>query len=223
MGLLISLLVMTLWLLHLVFMFEYLTVDFTSIWFYFHIFLQGYLYTGLFITAHDAMHGTVSSNLTLNKTIGRISTFLFAALSYKKLLKNHKLHHQFPGTEKDPDFNIQSQNFFIWWVSFLFRYATIVQIIIMGIIFNLLKIRYSEISIWLFLVLPSFLGSLQLFFFGTYLPHRKPHSENMKPHNARTQRKNHLWAMISCYFFGYHFEHHELPHLPWWKLYQVKK
>ena len=223
MGLLISLLVMTLWLLHLVFMFEYLTVDFTSIWFYFHIFLQGYLYTGLFITAHDAMHGTVSSNLTLNKTIGRISTFLFAALSYKKLLKNHKLHHQFPGTEKDPDFNIQSQNFFIWWVSFLFRYATIVQIIIMGIVFNLLKIRYSEISIWLFLVLPSFLGSLQLFFFGTYLPHRKPHSENMKPHNARTQRKNHLWAMISCYFFGYHFEHHELPHLPWWKLYQVKK
>lgn len=223
MGLIIALTVIFTWLLHLIFLFEYLTVDFTSIWFYFHIFLQGYLYTGLFITAHDAMHGTVSSSSTINKIIGRISVFFFAALSYKKLLKNHKLHHQFPGTEKDPDFNIQSQNFFIWWVSFLFRYATILQLIIMGIVFNLLKIRYSEISIWLFLVLPSFLGSLQLFYFGTYLPHRKPHSDVMKPHNARTQRKNHLWAMISCYFFGYHFEHHELPHLPWWKLYQVKK
>jgi beta-carotene ketolase (CrtW type) len=28
--------------------------------------------------------------------------------------------------------------------------------------------------------------------------------------------------MISCYFFGYHFEHHESPQTPWWRLYQSK-
>lgn len=74
----------------------------------------------------------------------------------------------------------------------------------------------------MFWVVPVFLGTLQLFFFGTYLPHRKPHNENMEPHKARTQRKNHLGAMISCYFFGYHFEHHDTPHQPWWKLYRSK-
>jgi beta-carotene ketolase (CrtW type) len=28
--------------------------------------------------------------------------------------------------------------------------------------------------------------------------------------------------MLSCYFFGYHYEHHESPQTPWWKLYQIK-
>ncbi|GAB4146279.1 MAG: hypothetical protein Fur0015_12970 [Ignavibacteriales bacterium] len=92
----------------------------------------------------------------------------------------------------------------------------------MAIVFNVLKIWFAEINIWFFLVIPSFLGSLQLFYFGTYLPHKFPHSEQMKPHNARTQKKNHLLAMLSCYFFGYHFEHHENPGIPWWKLYETK-
>jgi len=223
MGIIIALTVIIFWAFHLVFMLEFLPTEFHSFWMYFHILVQGYLYTGLFITSHDAMHGTISQNKQINNLIGKISAFLFAALSYKKLKVNHKLHHKYPGTENDPDFNVHSQNFFLWWLSFLFRYATIIQIITMGLIFNLLKIRYSEISIWLYLVIPSFLGSLQLFYFGTYLQHRIPHTDLMKPHNARTQKKNHFWAMISCYFFGYHFEHHDSPHIPWWKLFQVKK
>jgi beta-carotene ketolase (CrtW type) len=44
----------------------------------------------------------------------------------------------------------------------------------------------------------------------------------MGPHKARTQKKNHFWAMLSCYFFGYHREHHEDPHIAWWQLYKVK-
>jgi beta-carotene ketolase (CrtW type) len=23
---------------------------------------------------------------------------------------------------------------------------------------------------------------------------------------------------VSCYFFGYHLEHHAYPYLPWWRL-----
>jgi beta-carotene ketolase (CrtW type) len=44
----------------------------------------------------------------------------------------------------------------------------------------------------------------------------------MRPHNSRTQPNNHLLAMLSCYFFGYHFEHHAYPRTPWWRLYQRK-
>ncbi|MFW6276162.1 MAG: fatty acid desaturase, partial [Bacteroidota bacterium] len=70
--------------------------------------------------------------------------------------------------------------------------------------------------------LPALLSTLQLFYFGTYLPHRKPHTHDMGRHRARTQSKNHLWAMLSCYFFGYHTEHHESPGTPWWQLYTKK-
>jgi beta-carotene ketolase (CrtW type) len=48
---------------------------------YFFILLQMHLYTGLFITAHDAMHGTVSRNRPINNAIGYIATFFYAAFT----------------------------------------------------------------------------------------------------------------------------------------------
>lgn len=222
MGIIIALTIIFVWISHLAYILTSVTVDFTSPFFYLHILVQAYLYTGLFITGHDAMHQTVSSNKKLNRAIGAIATFLYAGLSYKRLITNHFKHHRYPGTADDPDFNVKSQNFFIWWGSFMFRYATIPQLLVMAIAFNVLKIVVPEISLWFFWVIPAFLSSLQLFFFGTYLPHRKPHDHEMEPHKARTQKKNHLWAMISCYFFGYHFEHHDAPHTPWWQLYKTK-
>jgi len=223
MGIIIAFIIIGIWASHLFFSLFYVNVDFTNPVFYLHVLLQGYLYTGLFITAHDAMHGTVSKNRFINKSIGSISTLLFAGLSYNKLIKNHFKHHKNPGEEADPDFYTKSQNFFIWWGTFLWRYTTITQLIIMAIVFNVLKIWFNEISIILFWIIPAFLGTFQLFFFGTYLPHKYPHTEKMQPHKARTQKRNHVWAMLSCYFFGYHYEHHESPRTPWWKLYKMKK
>lgn len=221
-GLIIALLIIFLWITHLYYVLTFSVVDFKSITTYLHILIQTYFYTGLFITAHDAMHQTVIRNKKINKVIGTIATFLYAGMSYNRLVKNHFKHHKDPGTADDPDFNVRSQNFFVWWGTFMVRYTTILQIIVMGTAYNILKIFVPEISLWFFWIIPAFLSSLQLFFFGTYLPHRKPHLHEMEPHKARTQKKNHLWAMLSCYFFGYHYEHHETPHTPWWKLYQAK-
>ncbi len=222
MGILTAIIIIGLWALHLVYILTSVTPAWNSVLMYIHIIFQGYLYTGLFITAHDAMHGTVSSNRIVNKTIGWFSTILFAGMSYNRLLRNHKLHHKYPGTENDPDYYIKSQNFFLWWGAFLIRYTTISQIVIMAVAYNLLNLYISEINLWLFWIIPAFLGTFQLFFFGTFLPHRKPHEESMEPHKARTLGKNHLWAMVSCYFFGYHYEHHESPSTPWWRLYKAK-
>lgn len=221
MGILIAIIIITVWGAHLLYSLG-LNFQFNSPWSYFHIFLQGYLFTGLFITAHDAMHRTISKKIIVNKIIGYTAAFLFAGMSYNRLIKNHFKHHEYPGTENDPDFYTKSQNFWIWFFTFMKRYTTIFQLIIMASIFNLLKVWFEEINIWLYWVIPAFLGSLQLFYFGTYLPHKKPHTHSMEPHQARTQRKNHLWAMFSCYFFGYHFEHHDAPHVPWWQLYKQK-
>lgn len=223
MGLAIAISIIVIWFAHLFYILTSVQVNFTSTIFYFHVLLQGYLYTGLFITAHDAMHGTVlPKNKIANKIVGYIATFLFAGMSYSRLIKNHMKHHKHPGTEDDPDFFTNSQNFFVWWGSFLFRYTTILQLVVMGVAYNLLKIWIPEIKLWFFWIIPAILGTFQLFFFGTYLPHRKPHDHSMEPHKARTQKKNHLWAMLSCYFFGYHFEHHDSPGTPWWKLYKSK-
>lgn len=222
MGLLIALIVILSWLGHLVWLLAFVEVSITSPIFYVHIAIQTYLYTGLFITAHDAMHGLVSPNRSINNGIGHVSTRFFAALSYSRLLEKHKLHHQFPGEAGDPDFCTTSQNFWRWWFSFLKNYVSIWQFVIFAVVFNVLQIWVDQLNLFFFWILPSILATFQLFYFGTYRPHRLPHTEAMFPHNSRTQKGPHWWAMLSCYFFGYHFEHHESPRTPWWKLYQMK-
>lgn len=223
MGLIIAFTVYACWIGHLAYILTSVEVNPASPWFYLHILIQGYLFTGLFITGHDAMHGTVARSRKINDLVGWIATLSFAYMSYDRLRKNHYLHHRFPGTEQDPDFNTKSNNFFVWWIRFMIRYTTWWQLVLMAVTFNLLKIRIDEWSLVFFWIIPAFLGTLQLFFFGTYLPHRRPHEHHMGIHRARTLKRNHLWAMLSCYFFGYHLEHHESPTIPWWKLHSAKR
>ncbi|MDZ4711648.1 MAG: fatty acid desaturase [bacterium] len=222
MGIFIAAIIISSWGAHLFYCLKYADVSPGNVFLYLHILLQAYMYTGLFITAHDAMHGNITKKRTINNLIGKLASFLFAALSYNKLFLNHHTHHAHPGTEKDPDFYPSSRNFFAWWFVFLKHYISVIQIILMAVIFNLLKIFFAEISIWLFFVLPVILSTFQLFYFGTYLPHRLPHEHLMPPHNSRTQKKNHIIAMLSCYFFGYHLEHHTSPKTAWWQLYRTK-
>jgi beta-carotene/zeaxanthin 4-ketolase len=224
MGILIAMLVILFWLLHLIYMFMHVDFALTNPWMYLHILIQSYLYTGLFITGHDAMHETISTNKKTNQIIGYISAFLFAAMSYSRLKKNHFLHHNNPATAEDPDFYPKSQNFISWWAVFMWRYITIYQLIIMAVVFNLLVhgLGIAQGKVIVYWALPAILGTLQLFWVGVYWPHCLPHLPHMMPHKARTQKKNHGWAMISCYFFGYHWEHHQNPGIPWWKLYKTK-
>jgi len=176
-----------------------------------------HLFTGLFITAHDAMHGTISSNKKLNTSFGYIAVFLYAGFSYKHLYRKHHQHHKHVHTHEDPDF--AEGGFWKWYFRFMRNYVSIIQIIIMALAYNILKIWVDEVNLLLFWVLPALMSTFQLFYFGTYLPHKGEHNNT---HHSSTQKKNHLFAFLSCYFFGYHLEHHEQPHLPWWKLYKTK-
>ena len=223
MGLFIALLIMLLWLGNLVYSLLYVDPVFSSPWLWVHFLVQIYLYTGLFITAHDAMHGQVTRNRKINNAIGHLATTFYAFLSFQVLSQKHYQHHRFPGTEKDPDFSSRSNNFFIWWYVFMKNYIRWWQIVLMAVAFNILLIWFSEVQLLLFWVVPVILSTFQLFYFGTYRPHRRPFKPEMEPHNSRSQRRNHFWAMISCYFFGYHWEHHESPATPWWRLYRVKR
>ncbi|MCS6988868.1 MAG: fatty acid desaturase [Chloroherpetonaceae bacterium] len=224
MGALIGLSIISLWLAHLAYLLGNESLSFSTPMSYAHLAIQGYLATGLFITAHDAMHGSASKIRWLNHAIGALASFLFAAMSYERLRENHRKHHEAPASETDPDFHVRSQNFFVWFGSFLWRYKTWTQVATMAAIYNVFErvLNVPESRIWLFWILPCVWGALQLFYFGTYLPHRLPLEPEMSPHNARSQPRNHWRAMLSCYFFGYHWEHHHSPQTPWWKLWKVK-
>ncbi len=223
MGVFIASTVIGLWAGHLVWVLTLSPLDAASPLLYLHIIIQSYLYTGLFITAHDSMHGSISSNRAVNTFFGQVSLWLFAAFTYRRMFTKHMEHHRYSGTEQDPDYSIH-QNPIRWFFSFFFTYITVLQMLTMALLFNVGRYIFGIpiANLVLFWVIPAFLGTFQLFYFGTYAPHKLPHTPNMAPHNARTQKRNHLWAMVSCWFFGYHWEHHEHPRTPWWILYRRK-
>lgn len=217
-GVIIAVMVIILWFSSLLFLLN-ITINWTNPLTYLGILIQMHLYTGLFITAHDAMHGIVSPNKKVNHAIGWISAMLFSYNFYWKLFPKHHEHHRFVATEKDPDYH-SSGNFFRWYLSFILQYVNVWQILLMASTYNVLKLFLQMENLIAFWMIPAILSTLQLFYFGTFLPHmRDAHNR----HHSYSQSKNHLWAFFSCYFFGYHYEHHDSPGTPWWNLWKVKE
>lgn len=219
-GIYIALLVIASWAAFISFAFSYHTSP-LNLWNIPIILILTHLYTGLFITAHDSMHGTVSNSSWINDLIGTICVILYACFSYKKLKEKHHSHHKFVTSHKDPDY--QNANFFIWFLKFMKNYMTIWQIILMAALYNFMHLfgGVPKINLILFWIIPPVLSSLQLFYFGTYLPHKNP-EEIENNYKSRTQNLNFFLGFISCYFFGYHYEHHAKPYIPWWKLWKEK-
>lgn len=186
---------------------------------------QMFLYTGLFITAHDAMHGSVyRQNKKINHAIGSLAVWLYGFFSYQKLLKKHWLHHHHPASELDPDFHDgEHKNGILWYFHFMKGYWSWSRFIWLTIAFNLAIyiLHISELNLILFWIIPPVVSSIQLFYFGTYLPHQEPETGYIRPHCAQTLSLPLFWSFITCYHFGYHREHHEYPHIPWWQLPQI--
>ena len=191
------------------------------------ILCQTFLYTGLFITAHDAMHGSVGpAHPRINNVIGSIAVRLYALFSYRKLLKKHWAHHRTPASDADPDFHDgEHSGFLVWYLRFMKEYLSWWQILGMAIVFQIMEyiLMVPTINLILFWVAPALLSTLQLFYFGTYLPHRLPESGYDNPHCARSSVYSTFWSFITCYHFGYHWEHHEYPAVPWWHLPEIRK
>lgn len=90
------------------------------------IVLQIFLYTGLFITAHDAMHGCVTpANHGLNNAIGTLCVALYALFSFNKLHEKHWEHHRHPASGDDPDFHDGEHPQFLRWVRAIFCGVTL--------------------------------------------------------------------------------------------------
>ena len=183
---------------------------------------QAFLYTGLFITAHDAMHGAVCpQNRFINDAVGKLALRLYGLFSFKTLLQRHVQHHQFPASSADPDYH--SGGFLSWYWTFMVRYWSWTRFIALVATFHLLHtfLGIPESNLAWAWVYPSILSSLHLFCFGTYLPHREPALGYGDDHRATTAHRPWLLSLLACYHFGYHHEHHVFTDVPWWRLPEV--
>ncbi len=183
---------------------------------------QTFLYTGLFITAHDAMHGAIApNNPKLNNFIGSFALRIYALFSFKYLIQKHWQHHHAPASAADPDFhNGRLDNPVSWYFHFMGHYWNWTRFLCLVATYHILHrlFGFAEANLTYFWLIPSIASSLQLFFFGTYLPHREPAGGYTNEHRAQNIGWSTFWSFISCYHFGYHEQHHKHPELPWWKL-----
>jgi beta-carotene/zeaxanthin 4-ketolase len=179
-----------------------------------------FTFTGLFITAHEAMHGLVTPKRPrLNRWIGRVAIFLYAGFSYDRFLPKHHEHHDHTATDKDPDFHDgRRTGFWAWYLHFMWTHFSLRPFALYNVVF--IATWYGGGSLLGFLVswpLPALLASLQLFYFGTYLPHREP-AGGYNDLRSRSNRYPEWLSFLTCYHFGYHYEHHLKPWVPWWRL-----
>jgi beta-carotene ketolase (CrtW type) len=189
-----------------------------------------FLHTGLFIISHDAMHNSLMPNHRLaNDLMGKFAIGLYGFLPYERSRINHWRHHLYPAQISDPDFhNGIHDHPVIWYLKFMGEYLPLYQFILVvsswGLIFyGLSKIFHISLANFIvFWILPLVLSSIQLFFFGTYLPHRGNDREATNRHRANSTNYPIFWSFLTCYHFGYHWEHHEYPQVPWYELPEIR-
>ena len=186
------------------------------------VLLQTWLSTGMFIIAHDCMHGSFAAGRTgINRAVGRTTLMLYAGLDYDRLLPNHFAHHRHVGTAADPDFDAANPTRPVAWLARFFAayysHWQIVRIVVVLSVYQLLGASLSNILV--FWAAPALLALVQLFWFGTYLPHRHAHDAFPDRHNARSSAFGPVVSVLTCFNFGgYHHEHHLHPQVPWWRL-----
>ncbi len=185
-----------------------------------------FLYTGLFVTGHDSMHGSIAPcHPGINRALGEISLFFYGLIPYDKLYQSHFHHHQFPASHRDPDFhNGQDSHPVFWYFRFMRSYWTLRQTVGICIIYNVLHrvVGVPEANLLMFWAIPSLLSSVQLFYFGTYLVHREQPDTYSTPLCANSLYWPEILSLLSCYHFGYHREHHAFPEVPWWQLSRLR-
>lgn len=180
-----------------------------------------WLNVGLFIVAHDAMHGSLFPHRPgLNRWSGRLALALYAGFGFDGLKRAHLAHHQAPGTANDPDFDADHPaHLWPWYLAFMRRYFGGREFLILSALVAIYLLIGARIAnLLLFWALPAILSSIQLFYFGTFLPHRHDGTAFADRHNARTSDFGWTVSLITCFHFGCHHEHHLAPHVPWWRL-----
>ncbi|MFM7264325.1 MAG: fatty acid desaturase [Cyanobium sp.] len=193
-----------------------------------------FLQTGLFIVGHDAMHGSLLPQAPRwNDRIGRLALALYAGLPWQHCRLNHRLHHQHAAGPGDPDHHGGEPEgrpdggfggWIRWYLNFIAAYLRPGQLLALLAAWGLAlswaspHTPHPAANLLLFWTLPLLLSSLQLFIVGTYLPHRGSPARSGDRHRAASLPLPPALSLLACFHFGYHWEHHQHPNLPWYRL-----
>ena len=175
------------------------------------------------------MHGSLAPGRPrLNFAVGQACVGAYAAFDYRKLRTAHHGHHRSPGGPDDPDFHAARPDaFWPWFLRFFTTYFGWRELAVLTAVFWiwLLAFRAAPLNLALFWGLPSIPSALQLFTFGTWLPHRHAAAAPSfaDHHNARTLPMPWIASLATCFHFGLHHEHHLAPSAPWWRLPRVRR
>jgi len=189
--------------------------------------VQTWLSVGLFIVAHDCMHGSLAPfRPGVNRWVGRLCLFLYAGFSFDRLIGNHFAHHRHAGTAEDPDFDEDHPRaYWAWFWTFFreyFGWRELVTLVVLTQVY--LQVLGAPLTNTLaFWALPAILSAVQLFTFGTWLPHRETDDAFGDRHRARSNDYSWTVSLLTCFHFGYHHEHHSQPHMPWWRLPETRR
>ena len=192
--------------------------------------VQVWLSVGLFIVAHDCMHGSLAPGRPgLNAAVGRVVLFLYAGFPWRPLLLKHHAHHRHAGTADDPDFDHENPDRPVrWYLAFMSEYLSwrlFGWVTLLATLYSAALVvlhpdgAWRWLHVFAFWLFPSLLASIQLFWFGTFLPHRHEAAGGFADrHNSRSNAYPTWLSLITCFHFGYHHEHHLAPSVPWWRL-----
>ena len=181
------------------------------------------LQSGLFIVGHDAMHGTLlPGRPRANDGLGQLVLTLYALLPWRRSRLNHRRHHRAPGGPLDPDFH-GGTGLVGWFRRFLGAYLQWPRLLALVSAWSLWTLLGSApwpqaaARVLLAWILPLLLSARQLFVVGTVLPHHRGEACGNR-HRAESLGLPPWLSLLACYHFGYHWEHHEYPQVPWFGL-----
>lgn len=181
-----------------------------------------WLSVGMFIVAHDAMHGSLAPNHpSVNVAVGQLCLGLYAGFRFRPLNREHHKHHRHAGTADDPDFDARPPHGVVaWYLLFMRHYFGRVEALVITALVGIyaLVLGAHVTNVLVFWALPALASSVQLFMFGTYLPHRPGGDISDDRHRARSNDLPVWLSLLTCFHFGYHHEHHDQPWVPWWQL-----
>ena len=191
----------------------------------FAVAMRTLLQTGLFIVGHDGMHRVLlPASSRWNHCLAAATLWLYAWLPYRRCLRHHHRHHFAPATPGDQDVHPDpSMGPLAWYVRFMAAYLGPGSLALLAAGWGLLGCLAKAftptpwLNVLLFCVVPLLASSIQLFVFGTYLPHRR---QRLRPAacSAESLELPEWLSLLACYHFGYHREHHDNPSLAWFEL-----
>jgi len=195
----------------------------------------GYL---AFSVVHDAIHRSISSNVTLNDWVGRTAVLLVVPYVHLGLFRwAHIQHHRFASGARDPDLVFQGPRWqlpFRWafidalyFVHVLrhgdkisrpfFRKTLYATAVVAGVLAVLIAAGYG-LEILMLWFLPSRFIQMALgfsFFWLPHAPHDTPQEQNFT--RATTIREGYEWFMDpALQFQNYHLIHHLYPATPFY-------